>query len=172
MSGFSAATTYNIAYNTVLAQKIDPIESTDLGQEEWNKFYKSILRAAKSVPTTLGGGKWGHVYLIKNEAGYKKYTGNSSLVQDRMKQPAKKATIPDNATEGQIAMLRDQNIANKDLYYTQEGTYAGLMYLTVNNEPRQLIKEKEHIKDGLEGVELLELLEHVQNKHRLQITQR
>ena len=122
MSGFSAATTYNIAYNTVLAQKIDPIKSTDLGQEEWNKFYKSILRAAKSVPTTLGGGKLGHVFLVKDEEGYKRYTSNNTLVQDRMKQPAKKATILDSATEGQIATLRDKNIANKDLYYTQEGT--------------------------------------------------
>ena len=55
--------------------------------------------------------------------------------------------IPDNATEGQIATLRDKNIANKDLYYTQEGTYTGLMYPAINNVPRQLIKEKEYTKD-------------------------
>ena len=163
MSGFSAAATYNIAYNTVLAQPIERIKATDVSLEDWNRFYKSILRAAKSVPSTLGGGRHGHAYLVKDVAGYKRLTGKN-IVQQRMKLPDKKATIDKDDTAGIIANKSANCVADNDTYYTQEGTYAGLKATVEKHVPKQLIKELEDEEDGFEGVELWTMLEHIRNQ--------
>ena len=132
-AGFCAATTRNLAYTTTRAQMIPPLKSAEYTLEEYNKSYKSIVQCARQVPTTLAGGKVGHVYLVTDKEGLRKATKDPSMVQDEVDQPDPVAEIASNDSHATIAHKRDLKIKDLSIYYTQEGCKAGLIDNIVDN---------------------------------------
>ena len=65
-----ATTTRNIAYSAIMDQEVQRLTSAEYTTKDFIEFEKDVTMAAKSVPSTLGGGEHGHSWLVKDTAGY------------------------------------------------------------------------------------------------------
>ena len=114
-----AATTRNIAYNTILAQPVERIDSEDHSLREYLKFKKSIVRAAKSLPTELGGGANGHAWLVLSGTEFSKLDGAKAQVI--IDHPGLTPNIKKDMTSAEVALATKKKKAELEGFYTQEG---------------------------------------------------
>ena len=95
--------------------------------EEFRKFRKNIAAAARGVPTRLGGGNWGHVWLVLDKDGHtkctdKRFTGE----QKKVLRPDTVPKIEKDDTPAQVALKQAKLEEEKEVYETQEGAIDAL----------------------------------------------
>lgn len=163
-AAISVATIRNTAYNVIKTQEVRRITNGDYDLEEYNKFAKDVLAASQAVPSTQGGGSHGHAWLIKDEAGYREFTGDATITVAEMTNPGLKATIGANDSHSVIAQKTQELAADNDTYHTQEGVKAGLRDLIISKVPKAAIKELEDEEFGFIRVTPLALLQHLKDE--------
>jgi len=163
-AAISMATIRITAFNVIKTQEVRRITNGDYDLEEHNKFVKYVLAAAQAVPSTQGGKNHGHAWLIKDEAGYQKFTGDSTIVVMEMKNPGLKASIGSSNSYYVIAQKMQELAADNDTYHTQEGVEAVLRDLIISKVPKVTIEELENEAFGFTKVTPMELLQHIQNQ--------
>ena len=58
------------AIDAINQATIFPITSVDYPNYNGRKFKRSLFAAAKSVPSTIGGGAHGHLYILMDATSY------------------------------------------------------------------------------------------------------
>ena len=72
---------------------------------------------ATIVPSNRESYDIGHVYLVKNEADFRKYVNDQAANVTEQARPDKKPTFDKNATGGEIADANAVWTASQDGYY-------------------------------------------------------
>ena len=72
MAPASAIATRNAARDAVTNADIHPIDNTEYSSEDARKFKRTVLTAAKNVPSKAGGraGAHGHAHLVETVAEF------------------------------------------------------------------------------------------------------
>ena len=159
-----ATTTRNIAYNAIMAQDVRRLTSAEYTTKDFIEFEKDITMAAKSVPTTLGGGEHGHSWLVKDTAGYQKFTKDPSIVQAKIPHPGSIDDIATNDSHATIARKTGKKAELLSTYYTQSGCADGLRDLIIKRVPKSTIEDLQDADDGFASVTALELLNHLKDQ--------
>ena len=68
---------------------------------------------------------------------------------------------PVTATQAEITKAKEDHLADREQYYTQEGVIDALKYLILNNVPKETLVEIEDNDTGFENVTPLEMMEHL-----------
>ena len=163
MASYSGTTTRNIAKNAIKSQRIVRISTTDYDLEAFKKHKKSILAAAKPVPTALGGGQHVHAYLVNDTAELQELTGNDNMIQAPIPHPGSVPNIQGADSHATIALKTSQKAVELDTYYTQLGCEAGLQELIIKNAPRLALAELKDEDHGFANVTALQLLQYLQS---------
>ena len=111
-------------------------------------FEKDLVRASQAVSSILGGGQYGHVWIVKDEASFKELTGDDSFVQNEMSNPGLKSDIKSNDGVSTIALKTATLIADNEVYHMQEGVKVGLKGLVIDQIPKVAIQELDDRKFG------------------------
>ena len=159
-----ATTTRNIAYRAILDQEVRRLTSADYTTRDFHEFEKDIVKAAKSVPSILGGGKHGHAWLVKDTAGFQKLTGDASIVQAMIDHPGTVGAIVANDSHATIALKTAQQAERLSAFYTQSGCADGLRDLIIKRVPKPAIEDLEDVDEGWAGITALELLDHLRDQ--------
>ena len=159
-----ATTTRNIAYNAIMAQEVRRLTSAEYTTKDFIEFEKDITMAAKSVPSTLGGGEHGHSWLVKDTAGYQKFTKDPSIVQAEIPHPGSIDDIATNDSHATIARKTAKKAELLSTYYTQSGCADGLRDLIIRRVPKSTIEDLQDADDGFASVSALELLDHLRDQ--------
>ena len=56
---------------------IVPITSVEYSSETFRKFSRSITNAARALPSAIGGGSLGHIFLLEDVAAYTAHIGGT-----------------------------------------------------------------------------------------------
>ena len=135
MSTSTSIATRNAAEEAIGKAVIVHIPSTDFNSEEFRKFKRSVLGAARAVPSTVGGGAHGHIYLLEDDAAYNARAGVGYT----------KAVHPGPidytgaTTNAQIARVKDTRASDVETFNTQEGVRTGLRKTIIANVPAELL---------------------------------
>ena len=159
-----ATTTRNIAYRAIQDQEVRRLASVDFTTKDFHEFEKDILKAAKAVPSILGGGKHGHAWLVKSTAGYQKLTGDNTIVQAFIDHPGTVADIQTADSHAVIALKTAKKAESLTSYYTQCGSADGLRDLIIKRVPKSTIEDLEDEEEGWTGITALELLDHLRDQ--------
>ena len=65
-----AIATITGAIDAINRARIVPITSVDYSNVDGRKFKQSLFAAEKAVPSTIGGGAHGHLYVLMDTASY------------------------------------------------------------------------------------------------------
>ena len=85
------------------------------------------------MPTTVGGGAYGHIYLIENAAEYAK-----RVPAGYTEAPAPTGiTYTNGATDAALAQEKEDAVAASETYHIQEGSRVGLRKAILANVPRE-----------------------------------
>ena len=57
------------------------ISSVDYSLEDYRHFLRSVNNAARALPTTIGGGDHGHIFLLESHTDYTTRTGGTDYVE-------------------------------------------------------------------------------------------
>jgi hypothetical protein len=118
----TAIATRSAAEKAITSCDIVAIQSTEYTEEEARKLKRSLVAAAKGVPTTVVGGAHGHVYLLESAAEYAK-----RVAAGYTEAPAPTGVIyTDGATGAALAQEKEDAVAKAETYHTQEGSRMGL----------------------------------------------
>ena len=99
---------------------------------------------ATIVPSNRESYDIGHVYLVKNEADFRKYVNDQAANVTEQARLDKKPTFDKNATVGEIADANAVWTASQDGYYNQEGCKKGLRHVILKTVPESLIRALKH----------------------------
>ena len=149
MSASTSIATRNAAEEAIGKAVIVHIPSTDFNSEEFRKFKRSVLGAARAVPSTVGGGAHGHIYLLEDDAAYNARAG---VGYTEAVHPG--AIDYTGATSNaQIARVKDTHVTDVERFNTQEGVRTGLRKTIIANVPPELLVIHEDPESGLDEVE-------------------
>lgn len=170
MSGGNVAIT-NTAHAAVVS-KVDaviPISKVDYTSEEYNKFEKSLVTIARSVKSEHDGGKHGFAGLILNSAGYQKLLNDATktIIFVPHKKPARTATYTAAATPAEISLAKENHVADREQYYTQEGVEDALKYLILTSVPEEALVELQDDDTDFENVTPQEMMKHLRTNARV-----
>jgi hypothetical protein len=150
----TAIATRSAAEKAITSCDIVAIQSTEYTEEEARKLKRSLVAAAKGVPTTVGGGAHGHVYLLESAAEYAK-----RVAAGYTEAPAPTGVIyTDGDTGAALAQEKEDAVAKAETYHTQEGSRMGLRKAILANVPRETIIELVDPESEFDEVEPRELL--------------
>ena len=149
MSTSTSIATRNAAEDAVSKAIIAHISSTDFNREDFRKFKRSALNAARAVPSSIGGGAHGHIFLLEDAAAYIARTGVGYTEAVR---PGP-VDYTGATTNAQIARVKDTRLANVETFNTQEGVRTGLRKAIIANVPAELLVVHEDPDSGLDEVE-------------------
>ena len=150
----TAIATRSAAEKAITSCDFVAIKSTEYTEEEARALKRSLVAAAKGVPTTVGGGAHGHVYIIKDTAEYAK-----RVPAGYTEAPAPTGiTYTTGATGAALAQEKEDAVAAAETYHTQEGSRAGLRKAILANVPRETIIELVDPESEFDEVEPRELL--------------
>ena len=134
----TAIATRSAAEKAITCCDIVTIQSTKYMEEEARALKRSLVAATKSVPTTVGGGAHGHIYLLESvteytakgvDAGYTKAPAPTGI------------TFTTGATAAVLTQEKENAVDKAETYHTQEGSWVGLHKAIPTNVPRETIIE-------------------------------
>ena len=161
MSTATSIATQSAAKAAVMKAVIVPMNNVEYNLETYRKFSSSMFNAAHAVPSTVGGGNHGHIYLLESTAVYTTRMGGTSYTE--VVHPGAidftKAT-----TNTQIARVKETRATDLETYSTQKGVRAGLRKIIIVNVPAKILVELEDMESGLDKVEPWRLLETIKGR--------
>ena len=161
MSTATSIATQTAAETAVMNAVIRPIPSVEFSSETYRKFSRSITNAARAVPSLIGDGSHGHIFLIEEDLTYTVRTGGTGYA---------KAVHPGAidftgaTTNTQIARVKEMRAADLETYNTQESARAGLRKMIIVNVPAKILVELEDAESGLDEVKPRRLLETIKGR--------
>ena len=81
MSTANSTATQAAAEAAVKNAVVVPITSVDYNQETFRKFNRSITNAARGLPSTIGDGNHGHIFLLEDVTAYTTRTGRTGYTK-------------------------------------------------------------------------------------------
>ena len=81
MSTVTSIATQTAAEAAVRNAGIVPIPSVKFSSETFRKFSRSITNAARAVPSLIGGGSHGHIFLTEEDLAYTARTGGTGYTE-------------------------------------------------------------------------------------------
>ena len=138
------------AEEAVVSSVVEPIPSVEYNSEHFRKFYRSIVNAVRPVPTEIGGGGHGHIYLLKDHAAYVARTGGVDFVE--AVQPGQLDFVGITTNAG-IARIKEARTAALEAHNTQEGVRTGIRKKIIANVPARLLVALEDAESGLDEVD-------------------
>ena len=148
MSASTSIATRNAAEEAISKAVIVHIPGTDFNSEDFRKFKRSTLNAARAVPSTVGGGAHGHIYLLEDDAAYNARAG---VGYTEAVHPG--AIDYTGATSNaQIARVKDTHVTDVERFNTQEGVRTGLRKTIIANVPPELLVIHKDPESGLDEV--------------------
>ena len=113
----TAITTRLAAEKATTCCGIVSIQSTGYTEEEACALKRSLVAAAKSVPTMVGGGAHGHIYLLESVAEYTAKRVDAGYT----KLPAFTGiTFTSGATAAVLAQKKETAVAKAEICHIQE----------------------------------------------------
>lgn len=76
----NAIATRKMAYDTITRATVTSINTAAYTDHEYHAFKCSIVEAATSVPTTIGGELHGHTWLLEDDTAYIARAGTSATL--------------------------------------------------------------------------------------------
>ena len=138
------------AEEAVVSSVVEPIPSVEYNSEHFRKFYRSIVNAVRPVPTEIGGGGHGHIYLLEDHATYVARTGGVDFVEAVHPGQLDFVGITTNAG---IARIKEARTAALEAHNTHEGVRTGIRKKIIANVPARLLVALEDAKSGLDEVD-------------------
>jgi hypothetical protein len=151
----------------VKAATVAALTKVEYTVKEFNKFEKSIVTIAQSVMSDHNGGKHGYAGLILETTANRTLLGSTTETFTEHRKPGRTASYVATATAGEIAMAKDEHLADREQYYTQAGVKEALKYLIINNVPAELLVEIEDDDTEFENVTPLEMMTHHRTNARV-----
>ena len=94
MAAFSATTTSNGAFNAIVANgNAVPKPTANPTRRQFQKWERAMTGPATIVPSNRESYDIGHVYLVKNEADFRKYVNDQAANVTEQARPDKKPTF-------------------------------------------------------------------------------
>ena len=156
------ATAEAAARNAVIV----PIPSVEYSSETFRKFSRSITNAARAVPSLIGGGSNGDIFLTKDVLAYTVRTGGTGYAE--AVHPGA-IDFTEATTNAQIARVKETRARDLKTFNTQEGVRAGLCKLIIAIVPAKILVELEDAESGLDVVDPRRLLATIK-KHAAPVT--
>ena len=160
MAAVSATTIRNTAYNVIISRRVTKITTSNYSAEEYIQFKTDILDASMAVPSSQGGGKHGHAFLVEDEDEFKDLSGLTT-VTTKMTVPDSVPTIEATDSHATIAHKTAEVAVNLDKYHTQEGVEAGLKELVIKSVPKAALEEIKDRRFKFANKTTIELLQHL-----------
>ena len=144
------------------------ITNVDYTLEDYNRFEKSLVTIARSVKSEHNGGKHGYAGVILRTAAYHKLLGSTTETFVAHPKPPRTAVYdPATATPAVISKAKEDHLADREQYYTQEGVIDALKYLILTNVPKEALVEIEDSDTEFENVTPLEMMNHLRTNARV-----
>lgn len=156
----NAITTQKMAYDTIMSGMIDPITSVTCTEDDFHTFKRSIVEVATSVPTTIGEGLHGHMWLLESNADYQARSNCTAMAAST---PTAHPSYDPNDTSAMIATKKAEHQTLVELFHTQEGCKQGLRQQIVRNVPDDAIIELKDPEYGYANMDPEELMQHLQD---------
>ena len=168
MSGGNVTIT-NTAHAAIVskATTIATITNVDYTREECNKFEKSIVTIARSVKSEHNGGNHGYAGLILDQTRYQTLLKDATTIFVAHTKPGRTATYAAAATPADIARAKDEHLADREQYYTQEGVQDALKHLILTNVPTETLVQLQDDDTDFENVSPLEMMNHLRDNARV-----
>ena len=161
MSTATNIATRSAAEAGVTKAVVTPIDAVDYNLEEFRKFNRTVVNAARAVPSSAGGGANGHIFLLETVAAYTTRTGGTCYTKAVQPGPI---DFTGSTTNAQIARVKETRAADLETHNTQEGVRAGLRKIIVANVPAKILVQHEDAESGLDEVEPRVLLATIKER--------
>ena len=127
-------------------------------RENIKKVLLKIQENSAAVPTELGGGKHGHLGLTMIEVEYLTVATEAYATQEN---PGTAPTIPDNATQYQIAYAKEEHKKKLDLFKEQRFVERALKSQVINafDETYLLDIKQEYV--GYKNIIIPKIFDHL-----------
>ena len=113
------------------------------------------------------GGTTGHAFIILDDAGLAKLTGNTTTTIAFAAPPSTTPNYEATDSATQVAIKEAGWHSAIEILYTQEGCKEGLKKLIIKNVPANAIVELEEEELGFELVTPLELMAHIKSNCKI-----
>ena len=129
---------------------VTPINDVDYNLEAFRKSRCTVINAVRAIPSTIGGGDNGHIFLLEFAPTYTTRAGGTDCI---------KTTHPGAidftgaTTNAQIARVKEMCTTALETYNKQEGVRAGLRKIIIVNVPAKLLVQHGDAESGLNEVE-------------------
>ena len=148
-----AISTQTLAQTATESCVITPITLTKYSKEDVQNLKHMLIVAAKSLPTPIGGGENGHIFLFESLARYTTRTGSGFT----------KATSPGamkftGTSNGALSQEKLDHAIAEETYHVQEGAKTGIRKTIVASAPHEAIAELEDPKTRFNKVDPRKLL--------------
>ena len=155
MAPASAIATRNAARDAVTNADIHPIDNTEYSSEDARKFKRTVLTAAKNVPSKAGGraGAHGHAYLAETDAEFHTRAGANPSVASNPGRLTYATGVAPEARAVTMAQERDDHEIELEMFYTQEGVKSGLRKVIIDNVPEEILVELADDDSGFDDVD-------------------
>ena len=155
MAPASAIATRNAARDAVTNADIHPIDNTEYSSEDARKFKRTVLTAAKNVPSKAGGreGAHGHAYLVDTVAEFRARAGVDPSVAANPGRLTYATGVAADARAVTMAQERDDHEIANEMFYTQEGVESGLRKVIIDNVPEEILVELADDDSGFDDVD-------------------
>ena len=107
--------TRSAAEAAVTKAVVVPISGVDYTLEDYRKFLLSVNNAARALPTTIGGGNHGHIFLLESHAAYTTRTSGTDYT--KAAHPGA-INFTGATTNAQIARAKDVHATSLETYNT------------------------------------------------------
>lgn len=168
MSGGNVTIT-NTAHASVVskASSVSSITKVDYTREEFNKFEKSLVTIARSVKSEHNGGKHGFAGLLLNDVAYQRLLADPTATFIAHTKPSRTANYAPAATPAEIALAKEEHVADREQYYTQEGVEDALKFLIITNVPEEALVEIQDDDTDFENVTPQDMMNHLRTHARV-----
>ena len=155
MAPTSAIATRNAAQDAVTNADIHPIGDTEYSSEDARKFKRTVLTAAKNVPSKAGGreGAHGHAYLVETVAEFRTRAGADPSVAANPGRLVYATGVAPDSRAVTMAQDCDDHEIGLEMFYTQEGVKSGLRKVIIDNVPEEILVELEDDDSGFDDVD-------------------
>jgi len=140
---------------------VTPINTVDYNLEVFRKFNHTVVNAARAVPSSVGGGANGHIYLLETDAAYTTRTDGTGYTEAGQPGPI---DFTGSTTNAQIVRVKETRATDLETHNTQEGVRAGLRKIIIANVPAKILVEHEDAESGLDEVEPRVLLATIKER--------
>ena len=155
MSTATSIATRDAAEAAVRNAVVVPIPSVEYNSETFRKFSRSTTSAVPALPSPIGGGSHGHIFLTEDVAAYTVRTGGTGYTEAVH---TGAIDFTGAGTNAQIARVKKTRATDLETFNTQESACAGLRKLIIANVPAKILVELEDADSGLDDVEPRHLL--------------